>query len=298
MDSIVVYGNGELELNVSLKEDTLWLTQKQIAELFEVTVPNISMHIKAIYKENELDKNPTVKKYLTVQKEGNREVSRDLEHYNLDVIISVGYRVNSLKATKFRQWATSVLKEYISKGYAINSEKITNERFVSLEEEVKALTSHKNITNIKLDNLLNSLEEKSIKPKQGIFYDGQTFDAYEFLADIIRGAKVSIKLIDNYIDETVLTLFSKNQNIKVTIYTKSISKTLKLDLEKYNAQYNSIEIKKFNNSHDRFLIIDDKEIYHIGASLKDLGKKWFGFSKMDKESFTLLNNLSLEMRGK
>ena len=135
------------------------------------------------------------------------------------------------------------------------------------------------------------IESKDIKPKQGIFYDGQTFDAYVFVSDIIKQAKSSIKLIDNFIDETVLTLFSKNQNIKVTIYTKSISKQLKLDLEKYNSQYNNIEIKKFNASHDRFLIINEKEVYHIGASLKDLGKKWFGFSKMDSESFEVMGRL-------
>ncbi len=280
MDNIVVFDDGEIELKVSINEETIWLTQKQIAELFEVTIPNVSMHIKAIYKEGELDKNPTVKKYLTVQKEGNREVTRDLEHYNLDVIISVGYRVNSIKATKFRQWATSVLKQYISNGYVVNSEKITHQRFKELEGDVALLKSK-----------VNLLEDKNLTPSQGIFFDGQVFDAYVFVADIIKGAKNSIKLVDNYIDETVLTLFSKNQNIKVTIYTKSITKQLKLDLEKYNSQYNNIEIKKFNASHDRFLIIDEKEVYHIGASLKDLGKKWFGFSKMDSESFEMMARL-------
>lgn len=296
MENIVVYESGELELKVSIQEETIWLTQKQIAELFEVTIPNISMHIKAIYKENELDKNPTVKKYLTVQKEGNREVSRELEHYNLDVIISVGYRVNSLKATKFRQWATSVLKSYITDGYAINSEKITNQRFKELENTVMFLKT-------KVENISNQMEDKSIKPKQGIFYDGQTFDAYVFVADIIKSAKSSIVLIDNYVDETVLMLLSKRASTcKATIYTKTISKELQLDLKKHNEQYLHpkstsssftayVEIKKFNPSHDRFLIIDEKEIYHIGASLKDLGKKWFGFSKMDSESFEMMGRL-------
>jgi len=284
MENIIVYGNGELEINVSIKEDTLWLTQKQIAELFAVTIPNINMHIKAIYKEDELDKSPTIKKYLTVQKEGNREVSRNLEHYNLDVIISVGYRVNSIKATKFRQWATTVLKSYISNGYAINSERITNERFVLLENNV-------NILRQEIGDLKSKVKDDVLEYKQGIFYNGQTFDAYEFIATLIRGAKQEIKLIDNYIDETVLTLFSKNQDIQVTIYTQKISNQLKLDLEKYNSQYNPIEIKKFDNSHDRFMIIDEKEIYHIGASLKDLGKKWFAFSKMDGESLSILDKL-------
>jgi len=143
----------------------------------------------------------------------------------------------------------------------------------------------------KIDKLFKAIEDKSIKPKQGIFFDGQIFDAYEFIADIIKSAKKEIILLDNYIDETVLTLFSKNQNIKVTIYTKNISKQLKLDLEKYNSQYTPIEIKKFDISHDRFLIIDEKELYHIGASLKDLGKKWFAFSKMDIDNFEMFKRL-------
>ena len=280
----IVYNNGEIELKVPIQQDTIWLTQKQIVEIFDSSKANISEHIKAIYASEELFQNATVRKFRTVQKEGNREVSRNLEHYNLDVIISVGYRVNSIKATKFRQWATSVLKEYISNGYAINSEKITNQRFKELESDVNVLKS-------KVNSISSGLEDKPIKPKQGIFYDGQTFDAYVFIADLIKSANTSIKLIDNYINETVLILFSKNQNIKVTIYTKTITKQLRLDLEKYNSQYNNIEIKKFDASHDRFLIIDEKEIYHIGASLKDLGKKWFGFSKMEKESFEMMGRL-------
>ena len=143
----------------------------------------------------------------------------------------------------------------------------------------------------KIDKIFKAIEDKSIKPKQGIFFDGQIFDAYEFIADIIKSAKKEIILLDNYIDETVLTLFSKNQNIKVTIYTKTIFKQLKLDLEKYNSQYTQIEIKKFDTAHDRFLIIDEKELYHIGASLKDLGKKWFAFSKMDINGFEIFKRL-------
>ena len=239
-DNVVLYNDGEIALNIPLNEDTIWLTQKNISTLFEVTVANISMHIKAIYKEKELTKESTVKKYLTVQKEGNREVSRNVEHYNLDMIISVGYRVNSLKATKFRQWATSVLKEYITNGYVINSDKITNDRFVSLENKVELLSSK-----------LNIIDSKELKPSHGIFYDGQMFDAYTFVSDLIRDAKSSIVLIDNYIDDSVLTLFSKNQTIDITIYTHTISKQLKLDLEKYNSQYKDITIKNFKDSHDR-----------------------------------------------
>jgi len=143
----------------------------------------------------------------------------------------------------------------------------------------------------KIDKVFRALENKTIKPSQGIFYDGEIFDAYEFVSDLVKSAKKEIVLIDNYIDETVLTLFSKNQDIKVTIYTKTITKQLKLDLEKYNAQYNPITIKPFKNAHDRFLVIDKTEVYHIGASLKDLGKKWFAFSKMDVASVGILERL-------
>ncbi|WP_434581479.1 ORF6N domain-containing protein [Sulfurimonas sp. NW15] len=164
--------------------------------------------------------------------------------------------------------------------------------FAKIEQIEKRQLSYEIKTDEKIDKIFKAIEDKSIKPTQGIFYDGQIFDAYEFIATLIKSAKKEIKLIDNYVDETVLTLFSKNQNTKVTIYTKTISKQLKLDLEKYNSQYNPIEIKKFENSHDRFLIIDEKEIYHIGASLKDLGKKWFAFSKMDSESLSVLERLT------
>ena len=280
MNELVIYQNGEIELGISIKEETIWLTQKQIVELFDSSKANISEHIKAIFDSHELDRGSTVRKFRTVQKEGNREVARDLEHYNLDVIISVGYRVNSIKATKFRQWATSVLKQYITNGYAINSKKITHQRFKELEGDVALLKSK-----------VNLLEDKTLKPSQGIFFDGQMFDAYEFVSGLVKNAKREIVLIDNYIDESVLTLFSKNQAVDVTIYTKIITKQLKLDLEKYNSQYNNIEIKKFDNSHDRFLIIDENEVYHIGASLKDLGKKWFAFSKMDMGSLSILGRL-------
>ncbi|MGM0519892.1 MAG: ORF6N domain-containing protein [Campylobacterota bacterium] len=163
--------------------------------------------------------------------------------------------------------------------------------FKRLELVEKRQISYEIKTDEKFEKLFDALEDKTIKPKQGIFYDGQMFDAYSFVSDLIRSAKSKIILIDNYCDDSVLTLFSKNQNIEVTIYTKTISKQLSLDLKKYNSQYKPIEIKKFENSHDRFLIIDDKEVYHIGASLKDLGKKWFGFSKMDVRSFDLLSRL-------
>ena len=158
-------------------------------------------------------------------------------------------------------------------------------------QRLESLESKQFQTDEKIDNILDAIEDKSIKPKQGIFYNGQVFDAYNFVADLIRSSKESITLIDNYIDDTTLTLFSKNQDTDVTIYTQSISKQLKLDLEKYNAQYKNITIKAFKDSHDRFMIIDNKKVYHIGASLKDLGKKWFAFSRFDVGSFGLLDRL-------
>ncbi|MDK9693599.1 MAG: virulence RhuM family protein [Sulfurimonas sp.] len=282
--NMVIYNDGELELDVSVVGETLWLTQKQIAELFEVTKQNISLHINRIFKDEELDEKSTVKFFLTVQKEGNRAVERNLEHYNLDMIISVGYRVNSITATKFRQWATSILKNYIQNSYVINSEKITHQRFKELENDVVFLKA-------KVENISNSLENNSLKPSKGIFFDGQTYDAYVFVNDLFRSAKSEIVLIDNYIDDTVFTLFSKYPNLKIKIYTQTISKQLKLDHQKYQAQYQNIELNEFKNAHDRFLIIDQKEMYHVGASLKDLGKKWFAFSKFEMQALEIFKRL-------
>lgn len=276
--SIAIYKDGELELKTSIDSETIWLTQKQIAELFDKDIRTINEHIKFIYKEEELVENSTIRNFRIVQKEGNREVARDVLHYNLDVIISIGYRANSKKATKFRQWATSVLKEYIFNGYAINSHKITEQRLLHLENDMQVVKS----------------KFKDYEPQQNhIFYNGQIFDAYFFVSDIIKSAKSSIKLIDNYIDESTLVLFTKRDaKVDMKIYTKTISKELKLDLEKHNAQYPKIDIEIFDLSHDRFLIIDEKEIYHFGASLKDLGKKWFAVSKMDVNSFEILEKLN------
>ena len=277
MNDLIKYNDGEIELAISIENETVWLTQKQIAELFDKDVRTINDHIKAIYKEEELLENSTIRNFRIVQKEGNREVSRDIIHYNLDVVISIGYRANSKKATKFRQWATKVLKEYIFNGYAINSHKITEQRLLHIENDIQAIKS----------------KIKDYEPRQNhIFYNGQIFDAYLFVSDIIKSAKSSIKLIDNYIDESTLVLFTKrDKKVDMKIYTKTISKQLQLDLEKHNAQYPKIDIEIFDLSHDRFLIIDEKEIYHFGASLKDLGKKWFAVSKMDINSFEILGKL-------
>jgi len=280
-DNNVIYNDGEIELKVSLEKDTIWLGANDIANIFDVNRPAIVKHIGNIYKSEELSKDLTCSILEQVALDGKK---RKINYYNLDIIISVGYKVNSKKATKFRQWATTVLKSYITNGYAINSDKITNQRFKELESDISILKAQMN-------NISNQIEDKTLQPKQGIFYNGEIFDAYNFVSGIVRDARSSIKLIDNYVDDSVLTLFSKNQNINITIYTKTISKQLKLDLDKYNSQYKNITIKTFKDSHDRFLIIDDKTVYHIGASLKDLGKKWFAFSRFNIDAFGLLGRL-------
>lgn len=224
----------------------------------------------------------TCKDFLQVRQEGNKTVKRMQKFFNLDVIISVGYRVKSKCGTKFRIWANQVLKEHLLKGYSINQRMDRMEH--TLFEQSQKLTEH--------DKKIDFFIKTSLPPVEGVFYDGQLFDAYKFACDLIRTAKASLILIDNYIDDTVLTLFTKRiPGVSVTIYTAQISKQLSLDLQRHNSQYESIDIRSFNRSHDRFLIIDEKELYHIGASLKDLGKKWFAFSKMQLDIKELLRNL-------
>lgn len=263
MQNIVIYNDGELNLNVSVEEDTVWLNRFQLSELFHRDIKTIGKHINNIFKEEELEKYSVVANFATTAKDGK---VYDTQHYNLDVIISVGYRVKSKKGVMFRQWATKTLKNYILNGYVINEEKLTQKRLALLEADVNFIKS-----NIKNNNL---------ELKQGIFYNGEIFDAYVFVSDLIKSAKSNITLIDNYINDKTLTLFSKNPNIKITIYTQNIPKQLKLDIEKYNKQYHNLEVKITKNFHDRFLILDEKKIYHIGASLKDLGSKVFAFSQM------------------
>ena len=262
---ILYHSDNSIQLEVRIEEDTVWLTQAQMAELFQTTKQNVSLHINNIFKENELTKDSTVKEYLTVRQEGLRVIKRKVEYFNLDVIISVGYRVKSLRGTQFRIWANNVLKEYLLKGYALHH------RIDRIEKKI-----------VEHDQKFDLLIKTSLPPLEGIFYDGQIFDAYKFTADLVKSAKKSIVLIDNYVDESVLMLLSKRtKKVKATIFTANISKQLQLDLEKFNMQYEPIEIKIFTKSHDRFLIIDQETVYHIGASLKDLAKKWFAFSKIE-----------------
>lgn len=215
---------------------------------------------------------------MTVQQEGARKIKRKVKIYNLDVIISVGYRVKSKRGTQFRIWANKILRDYLLKGYALNH------RMDVLEKKVNSIE----IKNNEFDLIINT----KLPPNQGIFYDGQVFDAHSFVSKLIKSAKTAIVILDNYIDESVLTLLSKRvKGINVTIYTKNISKQLELDLARFNTQYEPIEVKEFTKSHDRFLIIDETEVYHLGASLKDLGKKWFAFSKLNIDATALLGKL-------
>lgn len=272
--NLVVYNDGELELKVSVDNQTVWLSADEIAYIFNVNRPAIVKHIGNIYKDEELEQNSTCSILEQVAKDGKL---RKINFYNLDVIISVGYRVNSKKATKFRKLATTILKDYINNGYVINHHKITEERLLSLENDMKIIKS--------------KIKENKLETNQGIFFDGQIFDSYSFINDLLKLAQKEVILIDNYIDDTVFTLFSKYPNVNFIIYTNSISKQLKLDFEKYSKQYKNISLKTFKDCHDRFLILDKKEIYHLGASLKDLGKKWFAFSKMNLKINEIINRL-------
>jgi hypothetical protein len=280
-NEIIIYQPDELstKLEVRIEDETVWLSQAQMAELFQTTPQNITIHIRNIYQESELEEQGTCKDYLQVQKEGNRSVRRKIQLYNLDVIISIGYRVKSIRGTQFRIWANKILKDYLLKGYALNS------RMNRIEDRVDCLV--KKVEGIDLQ--INS----SLPPIQGIFFEGQIFDAHVFVSGLVKSAKKSIVIIDNYIDETVFTLLAKRaKNVKATIFTSHFTKQVQLDLKKHNDQYPSIDVKTFTQSHDRFLIIDDKEVYHIGASLKDLGRKWFAFSKMEMDAKDIICKLA------
>ena len=285
-NEIVLYQpNEQMSLEVKLENETVWLTLNQMASLFGRDKSVISRHIKAIFQERELTYEGSVAKNATVQTEGNRQVIRDVEFYNLNVIISVGYRVKSQQGTAFRIWASEILKDYMLRGYAVN------QRIVYVEEYFdKRLRAHEQrIENV--EQKIDFFVRTSLPPHQGIFYDGQIFDAYTFINDRIREATTRIILIDNYIDDSVLTILSKRADkVAATIYTKKPSAQLQLDIQKHNAQYTPIDIITFDRSHDRFLCIDET-VYHLGASIKDLGKKWFAFCRMEMSSSELLQRI-------
>ncbi len=266
---IILYQPEEaVRLEVRLEDETVWLTQAQMAELFQTSKQNVSLHTNNIFKEKELSPNSVVKDSLTTATDGKKY---RVKYYNLDVIISVGYRVKSIRGTQFRQWANKVLKDYLLKGYSVNR------RLTELEHTV---AEHSR----KIDFFVRT----SLPPVEGVFYDGQIFDAYKFATDLIRSAGKSLLLMDNYIDESVLLMLSKRRSgVSATVYTQKITAQLQLDIERHNRQYPPVEIRIYNKCHDRFLIIDNTEVYHIGASLKDLGKKMFAFSKMNVPADTI-----------
>ena len=268
-NEIVLYQpNDTIHLEVRMVNESVWLTQSQIALLFGVKQPAISKHLNNIFKSGELDENSVHSILEYTAADGKLYKT---QFYNLDAILSVGYRVNSINATMFRKWANSVLKEHLLKGYSIN------QRFERLEHRM----SH-------AEEKIDFFVRTALPPVEGIFYDGQIFDAYTFVSDLIRSAKRRIVLFDNYVDDTVLTLLDKRADgVAAQIYTRSITQQLALDLQRHNEQYQPIAIDEFQNAHDRFLCIDDT-VYHIGASLKDLGKKWFAFSKMEINADALL----------
>ncbi len=268
-NEIILYQpDNSIRLEVRIKDETVWLTQNQMVGLFQRDVSVISRHISNIFKERELDKN------CNLQKMQFAFSDKSVILYSLDVIISVGYRVKSQRGTQFRIWANRILKDYLLKGFAIN------QRIDRLERKI-----------VEHDQKFDLLIKTSLPPNEGIFFEGQIFDAYVFASDLIKSAKKSIVLIDNYIDETVLLLLSKRlPKIKAEIHSKQISSQLQLDLTKYNAQYEPINIYKTNSFHDRFLLVDNT-VYHIGASLKDLGKKLFAFSKMRINHTDILKNI-------
>ena len=267
---IILYQSEDAtQLEVRIEFDTVWLTQAQMVELFQRDQSVISRHIRNVFAENELDEKSNMH-FLH-----NAFSDKPITVYNLDVIISVGYRVKSKRGTQFRIWANSILKEYLMKGYVLNSR---------IDRIEKKIFEH--------DQKFDLLIKTTLPPNEGIFYDGQIFDAWKFAADLVKSAQKSIVLIDNYIDESVLHLMAKrNKSVTCTIYTSKISKEMKLDIEKFNAQYEPIVLSEFAKSHDRFLIIDNDTVYHIGASLKDLAKKWFAFSKMNWDANEIINKL-------
>ena len=265
-NEIVLYRPNEtITIEVRLENDTIWLAQAQIAELFGVGQPAISKHIKNIYSSGELIEKGT---YSILEYMGNDGQQKYVtKYYNLDMILSIGYRVNSVNATRFRQWANKVLKEYLLRGYSVN------QRFNQLEDKIDRRFAEQEAKIEILNEQVDFFVKTSLPPQEKVFFDGQLFDAHILMSKLIESAEKRIVLIDNYIDESVLVLLSKRKtNVSAKIYTLQVSRTFRHDLQSYNSQYPPIDVVQYTKAHDRFLIIDDK-VYHVGASIKDLGKK-------------------------
>ena len=280
---IVMYQPDEtIRLEVRMEGETVWLSQAQMAELFGTGRQAITKHLQNIYECEELEKNATSSILELVRKEGKRNVKRKIEFYNLDAIISVGFRVNTKRGIEFRQWANKVLKEYLLRGYVVNT------RIAALEQHA----AQQDIEIKELKDKVAFFVRSSLPPIEGIFYDGQIFDAYAHIISLIKQAKTSIVLIDNYIDVDTLTMLSnRNANVSATIYTRQLSQQQQLDVQRHNQQYTPIIINICQRNHDRFLIIDDV-VYVFGASLMDAGKKLFAYIRMQETSPSdLLSNI-------
>ena len=274
---IVLYNPDDtIRLEVRMNEETVWLSQSQMAELFRTDRTSIVRHIKNIYAVDELSESATCAKIAQVRLEGKRKIVREIPYYNLDMIISVGFRVNSKQGILFRQWANKTLKQYVLKNQHIQQSisALRDDLSDRIQKCETILQDHQN----KIDFFVRT----ALPPVEGIFFDGQIFDAYELVCRLIKSAKRRIVLIDNYIDEsTLLMLEKRNNGVTATIYTHSIGEQLQLDIDRHNAQYRPITVLRYKKSHDRFLILDD-DVYHVGASLKDLGKQWFAIMKMNE----------------
>ena len=282
---IVKFNNDSVEVDVTVSplEETVWLTQEQMALLFNVNVPAINKHIRNIISENELEESSTISKMEIVRYEGNRRVKRNINIYNLDMIISVGYRVNSVEGIKFRRWANKILKEYLLTGYVINKERslVTNENYVRLINKVESLDE-------RVSNIENNYKPKEFENSQ-LFFDGQIYDAYTLIQSLFETANNEIIIIDNYVDRTILDrLVVKNRNVQVIIYTSINTRLLGRDINTFNSQYGGLDVRYTTNVHDRYIIIDQNKIYHLGHSIKDLGKKIFSISESDSNLISKL----------
>ena len=282
-NEIILYQpDSTLSLDVRVENETVWLTQAQMTELFQTTRNNITLHIRNIFKEGELEESSVCKESLLTAADGKRYKTK---FYSLDVIISVGYRVKSIRGTQFRIWANKILKDYLLRGYSVN------QRLLYMESRIdRRLLEHDK----RLDDLTDKVDffiRTSMPPKEGVFFNGQIFDAHEFICRLIKSANNRIILIDNYVDESVLVqLDNRDADVSALIYTGEISRTFRQSVNRHNRQYALIDIKTADRIHDRFLIIDDT-LYHIGASIKDLGKKLFAFSKLEISPDYILANI-------
>ena len=279
---LVKFVNGELEMDVSVSpnEDTVWLTKEQMALLFERDRSVISRHINNIYQEGELDKKTSVQ-FLHISSYNPK--NRPPELYNLDVIISVGYRVKSKNGLLFRKWANSILKEYLLKGYVINGERslVTDDNYLRLLNKVDSLNERVNC----IENKYKELEFNNSQ----LFFNESFYDAYSFIQKLFDSAQKEIIIIDNYIDRSVLDrLVVKQPNVQVILYTSKKTKLIESDISSFNSQYGNLKVQFVNNVHDRFIIIDHLKIYHLGHSIKDVGKKIFSINQLNTDFINLL----------